>query len=192
MARVRAINPGYFLDDELADCDPLARILFAGLWCVADREGRMKDRPRRIKAETLPYDDCDMDALLQELADHHFIHRYEVDGCKYIAIPTWQRYQNPHYREAESVIPAPSGQTWTDLEATSGQAWSNVESTLSQRRCNVARSSSSSSSNSSSQDASAQRRGKHRRASEMSDSKGKEPTKLDFKAAAERLKAARP
>jgi hypothetical protein len=55
VARSRNIKPGFFLNDELAECEPLARILFAGLWCIADREGRLEDRPKRIKAEVLPY-----------------------------------------------------------------------------------------------------------------------------------------
>ena len=37
MARARNIKPGFFTNDVLADCDPLARLLFAGLWTVADR-----------------------------------------------------------------------------------------------------------------------------------------------------------
>ena len=69
MSRLRTLKPGFFLDDELADCPPLTRLLFAGLWVIADREGRLEDRPKRIKTETLPYDDCDVDAMLDELFD---------------------------------------------------------------------------------------------------------------------------
>jgi hypothetical protein len=65
MARARNIKPGFFLNDELAECEPLARLLFAGLWCIADREGRLEDKPKRIKVEILPYDDCDIDYLLK-------------------------------------------------------------------------------------------------------------------------------
>ena len=126
-SRVRSINPGFFLDDELADCQPLARILFAGLWCIADREGRLKDNPRRIKPETLPYDDVDITMLLEELSTGGFIYRYADSGARYIAIPSWNKYQNPHYREAKSTIPAPSCQRWTELESTLGQCWVNVE-----------------------------------------------------------------
>ena len=60
MARSRNIKPGFFLNDDLAECEPLARLLFAGLWCIADREGRLEDRPKRIKIEVLPYDNCDV------------------------------------------------------------------------------------------------------------------------------------
>ena len=51
MPRARNVKPGFFKNELLAECEPLARILFEGLWCEADREGRLEDRPRRLKAE---------------------------------------------------------------------------------------------------------------------------------------------
>jgi hypothetical protein len=61
MARARNIKPGFFANDVLAEIDPLGRLLFAGLWTIADREGRLEDRIKKIKAQILPYDDCDCD-----------------------------------------------------------------------------------------------------------------------------------
>ncbi len=107
MARARNIKPGYFTNDDLGECDPLARILFAGLWCWADREGRLEDRPKKIKAEILPYDRCDVDKLLSQLADRKFINRYGREGSKYIQISNFQRHQNPHVKEQASSIPPP-------------------------------------------------------------------------------------
>lgn len=107
MARSRNIKPGFFLNDKLAECEPLARLLFAGLWCIADREGRLEDRPKRIKAEVLPYDECDVDQLLDQLAKYEFIIRYEVEGERYIQIINFLKHQNPHVREAASTIPPP-------------------------------------------------------------------------------------
>jgi len=110
MARSRNIKPGFFLNDRLAECEPLARLLFAGLWCIADREGRLEDRPKRIKAEILPYDDCDVDQLLNQLAERGFIIRYEVDSNRYIQVTNFSKHQNPHVREAASIIPPPPSQ----------------------------------------------------------------------------------
>jgi len=106
MARSRNIKPGFFLNEELAEIEPLGRLLFAGLWTIADREGRLEDRPRRIKAAVLPYDDCDVDHLLNELYKQKFIIRYEVDGARYIQITNWHKHQNPHCKEKPSTIPA--------------------------------------------------------------------------------------
>lgn len=107
VARARNIKPGYFRNELLAELTPLARLLFAGLWTVADRAGRLEDRPRRIKADVLPYDDCDVDGLLDDLERGGFVRRYEVAGERYIEVVTFGRHQNPHKNEAPSTIPAP-------------------------------------------------------------------------------------
>lgn len=107
MARMRAIKPGFFTNDALAEIEPLGRLLFAGLWTIADRQGRLEDRPRKIKAELLPYDDCDADALLDALAARGFIVRYRVDGTRLIQVCNWDKHQQPHVNERESDWPAP-------------------------------------------------------------------------------------
>ena len=107
MSRARNIKPGFFKNDRLAECQPLTRILFAALWCEADREGRLEDRPRRLKAECLPYDDCDVDSMLDELAEREFIVRYSHGKDRYIQVLAFNKHQNPHMREPASTIPAP-------------------------------------------------------------------------------------
>ncbi|HDU8566898.1 TPA: hypothetical protein RG683_000447 [Morganella morganii] len=110
MARARNIKPGFFTNDDLAECDPCARILFAGLWTIADREGRMEDKPRKIKAMVLPYDDVDCDKLLEQLHGKNFITRYSVDGNDFIQVNNWKKHQNPHVKEAASEIPEQGSQ----------------------------------------------------------------------------------
>lgn len=107
MSRSRNIKPGFFANEYLAECSPLSRLLFAGLWCEADRAGRLEDRPKRIKVAVLPYDECNVDDLLSELAEAGFIHRYEVGESKYIQILAFEKHQNPHKNECASTIPAP-------------------------------------------------------------------------------------
>jgi hypothetical protein len=107
MARSRNIKPSFFLNEELAKCEYGARMLFVGLWTIGDRDGRLEDRPARIKAQVLPYDDEDIDNLLSQLAARGFIVRYEVDGCKYIQITNFRKHQNPHVHEPASTIPVP-------------------------------------------------------------------------------------
>lgn len=116
MARSRNIKPGFFMNDELAEIEPLGRLLFAGLWCIADREGRLEDRPKRIKAEVLPYDDCDVDYLLNQLAKYDFIIRYEVDNELYIQVSNFSKHQNPHKNEAPSTIPAPDDSSTSTVQ----------------------------------------------------------------------------
>jgi len=107
MARSRNIKPGFFKNDMLAEIEPLGRLLFAGLWTIADREGRLEYRPRRIKVEVLPYDDCDVEKLLKDLDDKGFIQIYEVAENQYIQITNFLKHQNPHKNEAPSGMPAP-------------------------------------------------------------------------------------
>lgn len=107
MARLRTLKPSFFTNDILAEVDPLGRLLFQGLWCIADREGRLEDRPKRIKAEVLPYDTCNVDALLDDLARLGFIVRYAVAEQRYIQVTNFGKHQTPHIKEAASTIPAP-------------------------------------------------------------------------------------
>lgn len=107
MARARSIKPGYFGNDILAECAPLARILFAGLWCFADREGRLEYRVKKIKASILPFDDCDIDELVQELIDRRFVVVYCIEEAAFLQVVNFGKHQNPHMKEPESTIPAP-------------------------------------------------------------------------------------
>ena len=106
-----ADKPKFYLDDELARCPRDARLMFPGLWCLADRAGRLEDRPARIKAQLFPYDeDIRVDAVeefLAILARHDFIRRYEVAGKRYIQVRTFVRHQHIHIKEAPSQIPPP-------------------------------------------------------------------------------------
>lgn len=104
--RLRTIKPGFFKNEDLAALPPLARLLYAGLWCMADREGRLEDRPKRIKVELLPYDSADVNKLLDALAQADFIVRYSSGAERYIEIPAFLLHQNPHVKEAISRIPA--------------------------------------------------------------------------------------
>lgn len=108
MARIRTIKPDFFQHDGIADLPPLSRLLFIGLWQQADREGRLDDRPKRLKVAILPYDDCDIDAMLADLDAAGFIVRYEAEGERFIEIPSFAEHQNPHQKEPASTIPPSS------------------------------------------------------------------------------------
>jgi len=106
MARARNIKPGLFKNEILGEANPLYTILFAGLWCLADKSGRLEDRPKRIKAEVFPYRfDLDASMALAWLNDNSFIKRYTIDGENYIQILKWRKHQAPHHKETNSVIP---------------------------------------------------------------------------------------
>jgi hypothetical protein len=109
MARARNIKPGFFKNEVLAELSPSTRLLFVGLWCLADREGRLEDRPKRIKLELLPFDNIDVVELLDELEAHGFIQRYTVGGVSIIQVVNFAKHQTPHGTERDSELPDANG-----------------------------------------------------------------------------------
>lgn len=109
MARARNIKPGFFKNYLLADLGPHCQILFAGLWCLADREGRLEDKSRLIKAELFPYYDFDVNGGLTELERCNFIKRYNRNGNAFIQVVNFKKHQSPHGTEKASSIPAHDG-----------------------------------------------------------------------------------
>ena len=107
MARARNIKPGTMENEALAALPPLHRLLWIYMWMLADREGRLEDRPQRIKAKALPYDDVNVDGMLSDLHEAGFINRYAVGGRRFIQIVNFAKHQKPHGNEAESSIPPP-------------------------------------------------------------------------------------
>lgn len=115
--RIRTIKPDFFKHDKISELKPLARLLFIALWCLADRRGRLEDRPKRIKVECLPYDECDVDGLLWELHSAGFLDRYEIDGVQLIEISSFEKHQRISGKEAESESDYPEKQEGSIREA---------------------------------------------------------------------------
>ncbi|BCS87349.1 hypothetical protein [Pseudodesulfovibrio sediminis] len=105
--RARNIKPGFFTNEELVECTPWARLCFIGLWSMADRCGRLEDRPKQIKMKIFPADSIDTLELLDELCGHELVVRYEVDGRQYLYIPGFEKHQTPHYKEQEKYPACP-------------------------------------------------------------------------------------
>lgn len=78
---------------------------------MADKEGRLEDRPLRVKAEVFPYrEGLDVNGYLTQLERWGFIHRYEVAGLRVIQVVNFQKHQSPHHTERASELPAiPAG-----------------------------------------------------------------------------------
>lgn len=109
MARARNIKPGLFSNELLVELPAFDRLAFIGLWCLADREGRLEDRVKRIKIELFPCDDYDVEEGLARLAAAGFISRYQVAGFSVIEIINFQKHQSPHGSEKDSTLPDING-----------------------------------------------------------------------------------
>lgn len=110
--RARNIKPAFFKNEVLAELSADCRLLFIGLWCLADREGRLENRPIRIAGELFPYSSevvrKNIGRSLEGLAKAGFLRLYEVGGhdCPLIEIVNFFRHQNPHKQETPSRLPS--------------------------------------------------------------------------------------
>lgn len=131
LARIRTIKPEFTKDELLAELPIATRYLFAFLTTMADREGRLEDRPKLIRLEIFPWDgdSVDVEAMLEQLSGH-FIIRYEVDGRRYIQIKTFAKHQRPNIKEVASSIPPYDSQTGKLVVKTSGNKTSKKRGTI--------------------------------------------------------------
>jgi hypothetical protein len=104
------------MNEELAELPCEARLLFIGLWTIADRDGRLEDRPRKIKAAVFPYENLDVDTLLDLLAGKKFLKRYRIKGLACIEIDNFLKHQKPHPKEPPSLVPAADDEEDDDEE----------------------------------------------------------------------------
>lgn len=109
MARARNIKPSFFKNEVLVEMGPFDRLLFIGLWCLADREGRVEDRPKRIKMELFPCDSYDVEQGLADLERNGFVKRYEAAGVRVLSIVNFLKHQTPHGTEKDSELPDENG-----------------------------------------------------------------------------------
>lgn len=103
--RTRDLKPDFWTDEKVVQVSDAAKLLFQGLWNLADREGRLEDKPVSIGFKVRPWDPGLVPVLLDELERIGLIHRYEVDGVKCIDIPTLPVHQRMHPREMASKLP---------------------------------------------------------------------------------------
>lgn len=110
MARIRTIKPDAFASESLSEVPIPARWTFAGLWTMADDDGRLRDEPRLVKAHVYPLDDdvtaADVREHLDALEKVECIRRYQAGGKAYIAVTNFRDHQRIN-RPSPSKIPAP-------------------------------------------------------------------------------------
>ena len=135
MARARNIKPGFFKNADLVETSFETRLLFVGLWTLADREGRLQDRPKQIKMELFPADNVDVDNCLNDLSQLGFITRYVADGKRVIQIVNFCKHQTPHGKEADSELPDENGVYTVHERNKSGLATGNVSACTSKAQC---------------------------------------------------------
>jgi hypothetical protein len=120
MPRARNIKPGFWTNESLGECSLGARLLFIGLWGMADFRGTLEYRHKRIKATIFPYDNIEIKPLIGELVKQKLIGVYLLttksltalgldfrDNTLFINVFTFVKHQHPHWTEVkkESGLP---------------------------------------------------------------------------------------
>jgi 5-methylcytosine-specific restriction endonuclease McrA len=67
MAHAIRYSSAVFQDEHLATCSREARLLFLGLWCIADADGQLLFDLERIRREIVPGNDIDIISCVGEL-----------------------------------------------------------------------------------------------------------------------------
>jgi hypothetical protein len=93
MARIRTIKPEFWSSEQVMESQPMARLLFIGLWNFCDDGGNHPLAPRTIKALVFPGDSITSDevnVLLGELEGVGLTRSYIVDGKHYVHVVGWK------------------------------------------------------------------------------------------------------
>ncbi len=123
MSRIRTVKPELFKHEELFEAEqkeqlPL-RLAFIALLTCCDREGRFRWQPRRLKLDMLPYDEINLSCVLDALAYHGFIKKYEYEGKYYGCIPSWKVHQQINNKETASTLPSLQRSTVIEVQTKS-------------------------------------------------------------------------
>lgn len=119
MARIRTIKPEFFTSEDIIKLSPFARLFYIGLWCEADRIGRLNWKPLTLKFRYLPADNVEINEISEELISAKLLNVYEVDGEKYAEIPKFIKHQIINVKEAQSKLPGLNSQEFTEIHMNS-------------------------------------------------------------------------
>jgi hypothetical protein len=110
VARIRTVKPEvskhellFELEQELQAPVRFAWVMLPG---QCDREGRFKWRPRSLKTDIIPYDNCDFSRVLDAWVTRGLLVKYRVGDAWFGCIPTFLKHQAVNPRETASELPA--------------------------------------------------------------------------------------
>ena len=108
MARKRMIDPNIWQSEDFGRLSTLAKLVFIGLFSLADDEGRGRCNPIYLKSTLFPYEEgirsADVDKTLSEISSNMSVVFYSCDGSSYYSLYNWNTWQKID-RPSESKIP---------------------------------------------------------------------------------------
>ena len=108
MARKRMIDPNIWQSEDFSKLSTLGKLVFIGLFSLADDEGRGRSNPVYLKSILFPYEEgirsADIDKTLSEISSNMSVIFYSCDGSSYYSLCNWNIWQKID-RPTESKIP---------------------------------------------------------------------------------------
>ena len=108
MARKRMIDPNIWESEDFSCLNSLEKLVFIGLFSLADDEGYGKANPVLIRNSLFPYNDnvrtADIEKSLCSIAAHMSVVFYEIEGKQYYCLTHWIDWQKVPKPKA-SIIP---------------------------------------------------------------------------------------
>lgn len=91
------IDPSMWINEDFGTLSTLSKLVFIGLFSIADDEGRGKASPAYIKAVLFPYNDdlriTDIEKALSEISSKMSVVFYSCDENKYYTLISWNKWQ---------------------------------------------------------------------------------------------------
>lgn len=123
--RIRSIKPEFWKSEKMASLSRDARLLFIGLWGLADDYGLFRAHPSLIKGEIFAYDDdADVAAWLRALVDAGVVMLYTHGGQRYGAVVNFQEHQKIDRRAASRIPRPPTAESAESATAEAPEAGS--------------------------------------------------------------------
>lgn len=109
MARKRMIDPNIWQSEDFGKLSLLAKIVFIGLFSLADDEGRGRANPVYLKSVLFPYEEsmrsADITKTLFEISSNMSVIFYSCDGSDYYSLCNWNNWQKID-KPTDSKLPA--------------------------------------------------------------------------------------
>lgn len=110
--RIRTIKPEFWQSETVASLPYEARLLFIGLWNLADDHGRFRAHPAIVRGQLFPFDEhADVVAWLGLLARAGLVQLYETEGHRFGFLPGFAEHQKIDKRAATRIPDPPADAT---------------------------------------------------------------------------------
>lgn len=97
MARKRMVDPNIWQSEDFSKLSSLAKLVFIGLFSLADDEGRGRANPTYLKSSLFPYNEdlrsADIEKTLFEISSNMSVIFYSCDGSNYYELLSWDTFQ---------------------------------------------------------------------------------------------------